>query len=248
MATAILDSPAIGIPSSRTREHRFFCGMSLLIALVIFVGFARTYFLAGFFHAKPLPAPIVHIHGAVFTSWFLLLLAQTSLAASGRADIHRRLGLVGLVLAPLMVVLGFLVASEMLARFWLIPSIDAKGIYAVALSEILGFALPVGVAFRLRHKPSFHKRLILIGTIAITTAGFGRWPVHLLLHKPLPAMIAAFSLLLPIAAYDLLSMRRVHRATALGGAWVVLIELTGVAIGHTAAWEGFARQMHSLGL
>lgn len=248
MATAVLDSPAIERPSSRSREHRFFCGMSVLIALVIFIGFARTYFLASLFHAKPLPAPMVHIHGAVFTSWVLLLVAQTSVAASGRADIHRRLGLVGLVLAPLVVVLGILVANEMLGRFWAIPSIDAKGIYAVALSEILGFALPVAFAFRLRRKPAFHKRLILIGTIAMTTAGFGRWPVDFLLHKPLPAMLAAFSLLLLLAAYDLLSMRRIHRATALGGAWVVLIELTAVTIGHTTTWESLATHVHSLGV
>ncbi|MGH8290731.1 MAG: hypothetical protein ACREV7_17235 [Steroidobacteraceae bacterium] len=248
MATAVLGSPAIEKPYSRSREHQFFCGMSVLIALVIFTGFARTYFLAGLFHAKPLPAVIVHIHGAVFTSWIVLLVVQTSLAASGRADIHRRLGLLGLGLAPLMVALGVLVAGEMLGRFWAIPGIDAKGIYAVALSEILGFAVPVTFAFRLRRKPAFHKRLILIGTIAMTTAGFGRWPVHFLLHKPFPAMMAAFSLLLLLAAYDLLSMRRIHRATALGGAWVVLIELTAVAIGHTATWQSFATHMHSLGV
>jgi hypothetical protein len=246
MATAVLDAPAIEKPSSRSREHRFFCGMSVLIGLVVFVGFARTYFLAALFEAKPLPAPIVHIHGAVFTSWIVLLIAQTSLAASGRADIHRRLGLLGLALAPSMVVLGALVANEMLRRFWAVPGIDAKGIYAVALSEILGFAVPVAFAFRLRRKPAFHKRLVLIGTIALTTAGFGRWPVHLLLHKPFPAMMAAFSLLLLLAAYDLLSMRRIHRATTVAGAWVVLIELTAVAIGHTAAWQSFATYMHSL--
>lgn len=54
----------------------------------------------------------------MFTSWILLLVAQTSLAANGRADVHRRLGLVGLVLAPLMVAVGILVATEMLGRFW----------------------------------------------------------------------------------------------------------------------------------
>jgi hypothetical protein len=89
--------------------------------------------------------------------------------------------------------------------------------------------------------------LILIGTIAMTTAGFGRWPLHFLLHKPFPAMMAAFSLLLLLAAYDLMSMRRIHRATALGGAWVVLVELTAIAIGHTATWGIFATHIRSLG-
>ena len=247
MTAAVLDTPVIEKPSHRNREHQFFRGMSVLIALIVFIGFSRTYFLAGLFHAKPLPAPIVHIHGAVFTGWIALLVVQTSLAAGGRADIHRRLGMAGLVLATVIVVLGVLVANEMLGRLWAVPGIDSKGIYAVALSEILGFAVPVAFAFQLRRKPAFHKRLVLIGTIAMMTAGFGRWPVHFLLHKPLPAMAAAFGLLLLLVAYDLLSMRRLHRATALGGAWVVLIELSAIAIGHTAAWQTFATTMHSLG-
>lgn len=247
MATAVVDAPVIGKPSCRSREHRIFRGMSLLIALVVFIGFARTYFLAGFFHAKPLPAPIIHVHGVVFTSWIALLVTQASLGASGRVDIHRRLGILGFVLAPVVIVLGILVANEMLRRLWAVPGFDARAIYAVALSEVPGFAVPVAFALGLRHQPAFHKRLILIGTIAMMTAAFGRWPLHFLLHKPLPAMMATFSLLALLAILDMLSMRRVHWATALGGAWVVVIELTAIGVGHAAAWQHFATRMHSLG-
>jgi len=247
MATVASDASVIQKPSSRSREHRFFCSMSVAIGLIVFIGFSRTYFLAGLFHAKPLPAPIVHIHCAVFTGWILLLIAQTGLAASGRTDIHRRLGIAGLTLAPLVVILGFFVANEMLRRLSAAPGVDATGIYAVALSEILGFALPVGFAFRLRRKPAFHKRLVLIGTIAMMTAGFGRWPVHFLLHKPLPAMMATFVLLILLATYDLLSLRRLHRATLLGGGWVIFIELTAIAIGHTAAWRSLAAHVLASG-
>lgn len=248
MAAAVLDASVTARRSGRLREHWFFCGMSVLLALVVLIGFARTYFLAGLFHARPLPAPIVHIHGAVFTSWIALLVLQTSLAASGRADIHRRLGVAGFVLAPCVVTLGVLVANEMLRRLWAVPGFDAGAIYAVALSQILGFAVPVTLAFRLRRNPALHKRLILIGTIAMMTAGFGRWPVHFLLHKPLPAMLATFSLLLLLALYDLLAIRRIHPATALGGIWVVFIELSAIAIGHTAAWQKLAGYLHSAGL
>src|SRR5690242_10864999 len=72
MATLAVQSPAVTKPIERSREHRFFWGMSVVVALVVFIGFARTYYLAGLFDAKPLPAPIVHVHGAVFTSWIAL--------------------------------------------------------------------------------------------------------------------------------------------------------------------------------
>jgi hypothetical protein len=39
----------------------------------------------------PLPNLLVHIHGAVFSSWILLLIVQTPLVAGGRVDVHRRL-------------------------------------------------------------------------------------------------------------------------------------------------------------
>ena len=70
----------------------------MLILAPVFLGFARSYYLAGLFKA-PLPNLIVHIHGAVFSSWILLLIAQTSLVAAGRVDLHRRLGPLGFALA-----------------------------------------------------------------------------------------------------------------------------------------------------
>ena len=237
MATILAAEPPPDFAARRTREHRFFWGMSVLMTLVVFIGFSRTYFLAGYFQAKPLAAPIVHIHAAVFTAWMLLLVAQTSLTASGRVEIHRRLGIAGIMLAPLVFVFGLIVATEMLRRLSTVPGVDSSVIYAVALSEIAGFAVPTFFAFRLRRRPADHKRLIIIGTAAMMTAGFGRWPIHALLHRPLPAMLCTFSLLLLVIAYDLATLRKVHRATALASAWVVGIALAAIALSTTAAWH-----------
>lgn len=241
MATVAADPPAALKPRARSREHLFFWGMSVLIALVFFIGFAKTYFLAGYFHAKPLAAPIVHVHAAVFTSWILLLLTQTSLAASGNIRIHRRLGLVGLGLAPLAFILGVVVAHEMVGRLSpILGAPRAAVIYAVALSEITGFGGAILFALLLRRRPAYHKRLIMVGTIAMTTAGFGRWPIHSLLHQPFPAMICAFGLLALLAAYDLASSRKIHPATLFGSLWVICIELLSLPLSHTAAWQSFA--------
>jgi hypothetical protein len=246
MATIVVESPVIAKSIGRTREHLFFAGLSGLIALIVFIGFARTYYLAGLFDAKPLAAPIVHVHGAVLTGWIVLLVVQTLLVGTGHVGWHRRLGLVGLGLAPLVVILGVLVALEMLKRFAAVPGVDSPLIFAVALSEITGFAVPVFFALRLRRRRDFHKRLIMIGTIAMTTAGFGRWPVSFLLHKPLPAMLAAFTLLGAMMLFDALSEHRLHPATVRGSAWVVFIELSGFAVGHTEAWHALAVNIRSL--
>src|SRR5215475_5437874 len=99
----------------RKYDHYFFSCMALLILATVFVGFARTYFLAGVFRA-PLPNLLIHIHGAVFSSWIVLLIVQTALVSAHRADINRKLGLSGFGLACAMVVVCELAALDMLAR------------------------------------------------------------------------------------------------------------------------------------
>jgi hypothetical protein len=72
-------------PIDRRIERLFFAGMALLILASVYVGFARSYYLAGVFGA-PLPNTLIHVHGAVFTLWVVLLIAQTSLVTAGRVD------------------------------------------------------------------------------------------------------------------------------------------------------------------
>src|SRR3989475_4405837 len=156
MATAVLarsDTERLG--KGRHFDNFFFSGMALLILVTVFTGFARSYFLAGVFRA-PLPGLIVHIHGAVFSSWILLLITQISLVSAGRVDIHRRLGLVGFGLACLMVVMGVLVASKSLARGFAPPGsgIDPKTFYAIPLADMLVFSTLILFAYRARTNPS----------------------------------------------------------------------------------------------
>lgn len=48
----------------------------------------------------------VHLHAAVFTSWLVLFVVQTSLVRHGRVDPHRQLGAAGAVLAATMLIVG----------------------------------------------------------------------------------------------------------------------------------------------
>ena len=65
--------PAAALPGRRF-DHYFFSGTAGLMLACFLLGFGPTYYLAGVFNA-PLPSRIIHIHGAVFSCWILLLIA-----------------------------------------------------------------------------------------------------------------------------------------------------------------------------
>lgn len=81
LATSGSSVLADAAPEEWTRDRRFFTGMAVASALTVFVGFAPTYYLRGSFGGHPLTT-LVHIHGALATSWILLFLTQASLVAA----------------------------------------------------------------------------------------------------------------------------------------------------------------------
>lgn len=249
MATAVArpSSPPrhlIDLPSRRY-DHLFFSTMALLMLGTVFVGFAHSYYLAGIFGA-PLPSLIIHLHGAAFSCWILLLVTQTSLVAAGRVTIHRRLGIAGFVLACFMVMLGVLAATDSLGRGTGPSGLDAKFFYVIPMTDMLIFATLVIFAFRARSNPAAHKRLILVATTALLIAAIARWPFDVVHRKPMMAALASYVFLLILVAYDLWSTRRVHRATIWAGAFLIFVQQIRIPIGRTAAWHAFASWALSL--
>jgi FtsH-binding integral membrane protein len=229
----------------RRYDHLFFSAMALLILATVFVGFARTYYLAGVFHA-PLPSLIIHLHGAEFSTWILLLVTQISLVSAGRVDIHRRLGIAGFLLACLMVTLGVLAATDSLVRHGGPPGLDAKLFYVIPMTDMLIFATLVFFAFRARSNSPAHKRLILVATIALLIAAIARWPLAAVQKNPIRATLFTYIFLLILAGYDIWSTRKVHRATLWAGAFLIFVQQTRIPIGKTAAWQAFATWAESL--
>jgi len=237
--------PFAGLPGRRY-DHLFFSGMALLMLLTVFVGFAHTYYLAGVFSA-PLPSLTIHLHGAAFSCWILLLVTQTSLVAAGRVDIHRRLGIAGFLLACLMIILGILAATDSLVRASGPPGGDPRFFYIVPLTDMLIFATLIFFAFRARSNPSAHKRLILVATTALLIAAFGRWPIDAVRGNPVLAGLCSYVFLLFLVIYDLWSTRMVHRATLWAGALLISVQQVRIPIGKTAAWHAFATWVQTRG-
>ena len=233
--------PAASLPGRRY-DHYFFTAAALLMLFTVLVGFARTYFLAGVFRA-PLPSLIIHIHGAAFTAWVLLLVTQTSLVAAGRTDIHRRLGIAGLLLGSLMVILGIFAATDLLLRQagHLDPfGRDPKAFYIVPLTDMVLLATFLYCAFRNRRDSPAHKRYIYLASAALMVAPIARLPIAFSARHVRIDTLLAESFLLFLIAYDYWSTRKIHRATLWAGAFLVFIQQIRFPLGKTALWHSFA--------
>jgi len=208
--------PSVSRKYNLRHDNRFFAGMAAISLVAIFVGFARTYYLAGVFKA-PLPNLLVHIHGAVFSLWLLLFITQISLITVHRVDMHRRLGMFGFGLACLMVLLGVLVATDRLVRHAADPGTETveevRAFYAIPLADMLMFSTFVYLGFRNRAHAAVHKRLMLFATFALLDAGFDRWSIFDPYPLPVVHVVSFFPLLAVLMVYDWWSTCRVQRVT-----------------------------------
>lgn len=137
------------VPGAWSPERRFYTGMAVAMFLTVYFGFAQSFFLRPWFPGTPAPhEPIFYVHGAAFAAWFLLLIAQPSLVAAGRTDLHVRLGRIGAGLAVLMVVLGTLgglIAARRPTGFVGVP-IPPLQFLVIPLGDMLLFGTFVGLA------------------------------------------------------------------------------------------------------
>src|SRR5438445_3726719 len=152
---------------NRRRDRFFYTGMTVACVITVFAGFSRTFYLRPYFQTTPLISLLV-LHGIVFSSWLVLLLTQTTLVATKRTHIHRRLGIAGGALALAMIIIGTTTAIIRAKTFAAPPGFSSPLVFlTIPLGDILVFATLVGTAFWFRRQVHAHKRLMLLATIAI---------------------------------------------------------------------------------
>ena len=226
-------------PASQRAERNFFSGMAVAIIFIALAGFARTYFLRPVL--PPLtPAlreltPLIHLHGLLFTGWVMLLLVQVRLVAKGRIDLHRRLGMAGVVMAALLVLVGIFTALQAVVRGVAPDGMDPGRFLIVPLVAIGLFAIFIVAAIRARRDAQSHKRLMLLATIALLPPAIARW-VLLLGLGPQVVFAVATLLLLPLIIWDVKSRRRLHPVTLWGGLILVVSGPLRLLISKTDTW------------
>jgi hypothetical protein len=225
---------------TRERTRRFYVGMAIAFAITVFAGFSRSYFLKAYFGTPEL-SRLVHLHGLLFTSWVLFFLLQTTLVATGRTYLHRRMGVAGGVLATLVLIVGTVTAIHR-AKTGVspIPGVPVLSFIAIPLFDMLLFAILVGTALYFRRQLEWHKRLMTLSMIAIIPAPIARLHFPLIPAGP-PAFFGLADLfIVAMILYDVVNRRRVHPATIWGGLLIVVSQPLRLIISGTPAWLSFA--------
>lgn len=225
MATAVVSRQKV------RSDDIFFPAMALLILAIVVVGFGQTYFFAGMLRAK-LPNNLVHIHGAVFVTWIFFLVIQTSLVAIGKVKWHMKLGILGVILPPLMLVFGVLTLFDSIRRNQ--TGVPPELLLVGDLGELALFVVLTSWALLARRDAASHKRLMILGTMAILGPAIDRWPIP---HGVLFTLGVYFCLPLLVVAYDLWSRRRIHRCTAIAYAMIAVVTLTVLPVSRLGFWQ-----------
>ena len=221
-----------GTPRAHSVDRWIFVFMAVWFIAVTLTGFIPDSLMkidmvkAGLRPPFPL---ILHAHALVMGSFLLVLLAQTWLMATGRREYHMQIGLVGYLLATLLVIVGFLLVPTMYGQVWdgahhglpqvremlkkQLPVVDNIALLQYRIGIL--FPLFLAIAFRARGRNAgMHKRMMFLGTAMAMPAAIDRitWIPHTMPASPLSVDLYTLAVVSPMFVWDVIRNRSVHPA------------------------------------
>lgn len=213
---------------------------------VVLAGFSGSYLLplaAGRFDG----GPIFHLHGALFFSWFVLLIVQSTLARAGRMRLHMTLGVLGVALAIAMLTSALTIEISAARDAFAQQRADraAAGLL-LTVSNALLFAIVFASAIAATPWPGAHRRLMILAALSIVPIALQR------LFFAIGAVgiigIAAAALLvdaaiLGLALVDARRRGSIHPAFAVGLLVIVGLQVGRIALLGEPLWTGAAQNL-----
>jgi hypothetical protein len=174
-----------------TTPYRLISSFFVFILALITWGFYKTYLV--FFPSFTGFTLIHHLHGAVMMAWMIMLIVQPLLIRYGRVSIHRAIGKLSYVIAPLVVLSIFLTAQ--LGYYRVEPNVthtDKIAGLALPIPALLAFAILYILAIYNRRHTYDHLRYMIGTALLMIGPGLGR------------ALITNFNVPFPLAVTTIL--------------------------------------------
>ena len=228
------------------RRPSLYLTASLVFAGLVFMAFARNFYLARLFNTPALP-PLLLVHAVVMSGWVLLVAVQAGLIAVRRPQWHRQLGIFGAALGGLVVVLGSVTTLHASARAvrnhtdMAALQLTITGLELVQMTLFLCFFTS---AIWLRARGDYHKRLMLLTIACMLPSIFPRLPFDIFSGFT-SILLGVYASLAICVGFDTFRHRRLHPAFAWGGALFVVSLQLAFFVARTPAWKAFLQQMVS---
>lgn len=228
-------------------ERRFYGRMAIAMAVIVFIGFAPSFYLRGlipFPRPNPSMTPLILAHGIVFSGWIALFYTQTRLVAANRRDLHMRLGLAGFGLGLVMLCMMVVVSVQQIARATQPPYIDPVSFSAVPLISIPAFVIFLWMGWANRRDAQVHKRFMLLSALLMMEPAIGR----MIFFPPsyvgqYASSIVAWATVVPLILWDRKSTGTVHWVTRFGAILMAMTLITRYLIWETVGWHAFVQAL-----
>ena len=252
-----------GTPRAHALDRWIFVGMAAWFIAITLTGFIPDSIMkVGMVQsgARP-PFPLVlHMHAVLMGSFLLMLMTQTVLMATGRRELHMRVGILGMALAVALVAVGLMLAPTMYYQTWnglqSAPA-AARGQLQQLLSikeNILLLQLRIGILFPLflaiglrarAGNAGLHKRMMFLATAMALPAGFDRisWLPTMMPTSPISVDLYTVLAISPMLAWDVIRNRRVHDAYWIWFAVTIPVAVVVNLLWDTPTWHATARAM-----
>jgi hypothetical protein len=184
----------------------------------------------------------------------LLFLTQSLLAAVGRLEWHRSLGLLGVALASGMVFTGLWTTVYAIGvQTASSNAFQARTFAIVSFVKIVLFAVVVALAVATVARPETHKRLMVLATVSLLQTALAR--ILFALFAPagspqrpglgppppltvgIPTSIVLDLILLVIVVVDWRATKRLHPVYLLGGLVLVTTQVVRIPLATSPAWH-----------
>lgn len=203
-----------------TGDEAFFLRAAIVMAAIIVAGFSFQLAMGRSTFASPVR---VHAHALLFMGWVAIYVTQNVLVATGRVDLHRKLGWLAAAWAAAMVVSAFFV-TVMMVRHGTVPFFF-RPLHFLVFDPVTvaTFAGLTAAAIVMRRSTEWHRRLHFCGMTMLLAPAFGRLlPLPLLQPWAWEATFAVTLLFPVIGAWaDRRRDGRAHPAWAWGVAAIL---------------------------
>ncbi len=226
-------------PMAAVVRNRFYVIIAMVLSLLVFAGFARTFYLRAWFDVPPITT-LLHLHSIAFTAWFVLFIIQTRLIAAQNYRTHMRFGVAGIVLAVIVTILGYATALLSADAPRMRPTgMNSQQFVFVPLFVITSFAVFVALAISFRRRAEYHKRFMILAMISVLGPPVARLIAVTQNGEYFVAIQTAVVAVLLVwcLVSDWVKHRIVHPVYSIGGGILLVSMPLRFVIARTPAWE-----------